>query len=440
MSRTLIRNTTIVTVDTTNTIMRGDLLIEDGRFVIVGGTAPEDADQALDGSGLVAIPGLIQTHLHLCQTLFRSLADDVALLDWLQRFIWPLEAAHTPETLYASAALGVAELLKGGTTAILDMATLRHTDAIFEACRDLGIRATIGKVLMDHPRSPEILRDTTANALDESVQLLQRWHNREDGRLRYAFAPRFAVSCTDTLLREVADLARRYNVRVHTHASENRDEVAIVEAEHGLRNIAYLDSIGLSGPHVCVAHCVHVDRHEIELLARTGTHVLHCPSSNCKLASGIAPIPEMLAHGVHVSLGADGAACNNNLDAFQEMRLAALIHKPRFGPQAMPAHDVLRLATIGGAAALGLDDQIGSIEVGKQADLVLLDLGQAHVQPASDHNLISRIVYAARAGDVQHVFVGGRQVVRDGALLADDEARIVSQAHQALRHMTQTIG
>ncbi|MBV9787091.1 MAG: 5'-deoxyadenosine deaminase, partial [Chloroflexi bacterium] len=409
-------------------------------FVIVGGTAPEEADQALDGSGLVAIPGLIQTHLHLCQTLFRSLADDVALLDWLQRFIWPLEAAHTPETLYASAALGVAELLKGGTTAILDMATLRHTGAIFEACRDLGIRATIGKVLMDHPRSPEILRDTTASALDESVQLLQRWHNREDGRLRYAFAPRFAVSCTDTLLREVADLARRYNVRVHTHASENRDEVAIVEAEHGLRNIAYLDSIGLSGPHVCVAHCVHVDQHEIELLARTGTHVLHCPSSNCKLASGIAPIPEMLAQGVHVSLGADGAACNNNLDAFQEMRLAALIHKPRFGPQAMPAQDVLRLATIGGAAALGLDDQIGSIEVGKQADLVLLDLGQAHVQPASDHNLISRIVYAARAGDVRHVFVGGRQVVRDGALLADDEARIVSQANQALRHMTQTIG
>lgn len=440
MSRTLIRNTTIVTVDTTNTITRGDLLIEDGRFVIVGGTAPDMADRELNGSGLVAIPGLIQTHLHLCQTLFRSLADDVALLDWLQRFIWPLEAAHTPDTLYASAALGVTELLKGGTTAILDMATLRHTDAIFEACRDLGIRATIGKVLMDHPRSPEILRDTINNALDESVQLLHRWHEREDGRLRYAFAPRFAVSCTDTLLREVADLARRYHVRVHTHAAENRDEVAIVEAEHGLRNIAYLDSIGLSGPHVCLAHCVHVDQHEIELLARSGTHVLHCPSSNCKLASGIAPIPDMLAQGVRVSLGADGAACNNNLDAFQEMRLAALIHKPRFGPQAMPAQDVLRLATIGGAAALGLDDQIGSIEVGKQADLVLLDLRHAHAQPASNHNLISRIVYAARAGDVRHIFVGGRQVVRDGALLTDDETRIVNQANQALRQLAQSIG
>ncbi|HEY0739536.1 MAG TPA: 5'-deoxyadenosine deaminase [Herpetosiphonaceae bacterium] len=440
MSRTLIRNTTIVTVDTTNTIVHGDLLIEDGRFATVGGTAPGAADQELDGTGLIAIPGLIQTHLHLCQTLFRSLADDVALLDWLQRFIWPLEAAHTPETLYASAALGVAELLKGGTTAILDMATLRHTDAIFEACRDLGIRATIGKVLMDHPRSPDVLRDTTANALDESVLLLERWHDREAGRLRYAFAPRFAVSCTGALLREVADLARRYNVRVHTHASENLDEVAIVEAEHGLRNIAYLDSIGLSGPHVCVAHCVHVDRHEIELLARTGTHVLHCPSSNCKLASGIAPIPEMLAQGVRVSLGADGAACNNNLDAFQEMRLAALIHKPRFGPQALPAQDVLRMATRDGAAALGLEDRIGSIEVGKQADLVLLDLDQVHVQPASDHNLISRIVYATHAGDVRHVFVGGRQVVRDGALLTDDETRIVKQANQALRQMTGAIG
>lgn len=440
MSRTLIRNTTIVTVDTTNTIVHGDLLIEDGRFATIGGTSPGVADHELDGTGLVAIPGLIQTHLHLCQTLFRSLADDVALLDWLERFIWPLEAAHTPDTLYASAALGVTELLKGGTTAILDMATLRHTDAIFEACRDLGIRATIGKVLMDHPRAPDVLRDTTANALDESVQLLERWHDREAGRLRYAFAPRFAVSCTDTLLREVADLARRYNVRVHTHASENRDEVAIVEAEHGLRNIAYLDSIGLSGPHVCVAHCVHVDQHEIELLAGTGTQVLHCPSSNCKLASGIAPIPEMLAQGVRVSLGADGAACNNNLDAFQEMRLAALIHKPRFGPQALPAQDVLRMATHSGAAALGLEDQIGSIEVGKQADLVLLDLNHAHAQPAGNHNLISRIVYAAHASDVRHVLIGGREVVRNGALLTDDETRIVKRANQALRRMTGAMG
>lgn len=168
--------------------------------------------------------------------------------------------------------------------------------------------------------------------------------------------------------------------------------------------------------------------------------MLHCPSSNCKLASGIAPIPEMMAQGVRVSLGADGAACNNNLDAFQEMRLAALIHKPRFGPQALPAQDVLRMATRSGAAALGLDDRIGSIEVGKQADLVLLDLNQAHTQPASNHNLISRIVYAARASDVRHVFVAGRQVVRDGVLLTDDEARIVSRADQALRQLAAAIG
>ncbi|HEX6287989.1 MAG TPA: 5'-deoxyadenosine deaminase [Herpetosiphonaceae bacterium] len=436
MRRTRIRNLTIITVDDTNTITHGDLVIADGRFEAVGGSDTGAVDQELDGSGLVAIPGLIQTHLHLCQTLFRSLADDVALLDWLQRYIWPLEAAHTPDTLYASAALGIAELLKGGTTAILDMATVRHTDAIFEACRELGIRATVGKVLMDHARSPEILREPTATALDESVQLLERWHGREDGRLRYAFAPRFAVSCTDTLLREVAHLARRYNVRIHTHASENLEEVAIVEAEHGLRNIAYLDRIGVSGAHVCIAHCVHLDPHEMTLLARTGTHVLHCPSSNCKLASGIAPIPELIARGVAVSLGADGAACNNNLDAFQEMRLAALIHKPRCGPQAMPASEVLRLATRGGAAALGLADQIGSIEMGKQADVVLLDLDGAHTQPADEHTLISRIVYAARAADVRHVFIGGRQVVRDQKLLTGDETRIVAQANRALDQLT----
>jgi 5-methylthioadenosine/S-adenosylhomocysteine deaminase len=440
MSRTLIRNLDIVTVDDTSTIAHGDIVIDGSRFEAVGGTYTGVADQQLDGTGLVAIPGLIQTHLHLCQTLFRSLADDVALLDWLQRYIWPLEAAHTPDTLYASAALGVVELLKGGTTAILDMATVRHTDAIFEACRDLGIRATVGKVLMDHPRSPEILREPTAPALDESVRLLERWHEHAGGRLRYAFAPRFAVSCTDALLREVADLAVRYKVQIHTHASENMDEVAIVEAEHGMRNIRYLDSIGLSGPHVCLAHCVHVDRYELELLARTGTQVLHCPSSNCKLASGIAPIPEMIERGVAVSLGADGAACNNNLDMFQEMRLAALIHKPRCGPQALPAHEVLRLATRGGAAALGLAGQIGSIEVGKQADLVLLDLGAAHTQPASEHTLVSRIVYAARATDVRHVFVDGQQVVRDRVLITDDETRITAQAQHALREIARVSG
>ncbi len=433
MTRTLIRNLTIVTLDDAGSIRRGDLLIADHRIAAIGEAVADESATVIDGSDLIAIPGLIQTHIHLCQTLFRSLADDVALLDWLQRYIWPLEAAHTPESLYDSAALGVAELLKGGTTAILDMATVRHTDAVFEACRDLGIRATVGKVLMDHPRVPEILREPAHPALDESVSLLERWHGREEGRLRYAFAPRFAVSCTDALLREVAGLAARYGVRVHTHASENVDEVAIVEAEHGLRNVAYLDSIGLTGPHVCLAHCVHVDDHEIEILARTGTHVLHCPSSNCKLASGFAPIPLMQRAGVRLSLGADGAACNNNLDAFQEMRLAALIHKPRFGPEALPAESILRMATRGGAAALGLEAEIGSLEVGKRADVVLLDLGGAHAQPEAHDNLISRIVYAARSSDVRHVFVDGRHVVRDGQLTTEDESRIARRANDSLR-------
>lgn len=437
MRSTLIRNLTIVTLDDAESILRGDLLLRDGRIAAIGAAVADESATLIDGSGLVAIPGLVQSHIHLCQTLFRSLADDVALLDWLQRYIWPLEAAHTPASLYDSAALGVAELLKGGTTAILDMATIRHTEAVFEACRDLGIRATIGKVLMDHPRTPEILRESAHPALDESVRLLERWHGREDGRLRYAFAPRFAVSCTDALLREVAELAPRYGVRVHTHASENVDEVAIVEAEHGLRNVTYLDSIGLTGPHVCLAHCVHVDDHEIGILARTGTHVLHCPSSNCKLASGFAPIPLMQRAGVSLSLGADGAPCNNNLDGFHEMRLAALIHKPRFGPEALPAASILRMATRGGAAALGLEAEIGSLEVGKRADVVLLDLGGAHAQPESDGNLMSRIVYAARSTDVRHVFVDGRHVVRDGRLTTEDESRIVRRANDSLRSLVQ---
>jgi cytosine/adenosine deaminase-related metal-dependent hydrolase len=364
--------------------------------------------------------------------LFRGLADDLSLEDWLAKRIWPLEAAHTEASVHASAMLGAAELLLGGTTAILDMETVRHTGAAFEALESIGIRATAGKCLMDAASNPPALREPAEKALKESADLCAKWHGAAGGRLRYCFAPRFAPSCTGPLLRAVSDLAARAGAMIHTHAAETLLELDTVKRETGHDEISYLDSVGISGPSAALAHCVWVDKDAIATLARQRTNVVHCPSSNLKLGSGIAPIPEMLAAGCQVGLGADGAPCNNRLDAFAEMRLAALIQKPRLGPDALPAAQALELATLGGARALGLGTEIGSIEVGKCADLIVLDLEGPHAQP-EDADLISRIVYSARAADVRHVIVDGRIVVRDGTLKTADVGEIRRKANVQAR-------
>ncbi|HYY43529.1 MAG TPA: amidohydrolase family protein, partial [Pyrinomonadaceae bacterium] len=264
--------------------------------------------------------------------------------------------------------------------------------------------------------------------INESLALLDEWHGRADGRLRYCFAPRFAVSCSRTLLTRVAQLSRERGVLVHTHASENQTEIELVERATGQRNIAYLAAVGLAAPHVALAHCVHVNDDELAILARTGTHVLHCPSSNLKLGSGFARIVEMLERGISVSLGADGAPCNNRLDMFTEMRTAALLQKARRGADALPARQVLRLATRAGARALGLQHEIGSLEVGKRADLAVLSLARLHLTPRPD--IVSSIVYAAQSSDVRDVLIDGRVLLKNGELLNLPEREVLTEARQ----------
>ena len=436
----LLQGGRVVTMDGARRILDADVLVEDGYIKAVGRDQREGRAKtpAIDCTGLVVLPGLIQAHIHLCQTLFRGLADDLSLEDWLAQRIWPLEAAHTADSVHASAMLGATELLLGGTTAILDMETVRHTGAAFEALESIGIRATAGKCLMDAPSNPAGLREPTDKALSESADLCARWHGAAGGRLRYCFAPRFAPSCTGPLLRAVSDLAEKTGAVIHTHAAETPVELELVKRETGHDEIAYLDSVGISGPRSALAHCVWVDKDGIARLARQATNVVHCPSSNLKLGSGVAPIPEMLAAGCRVGIGADGAPCNNRLDAFEEMRLAALIQKPRLGPDALPAAQVLELATLGGARAMGLEAEIGSIEVGKRADLVVLDLAGPHAQP-EDADLVSRIVYSARAADVRHVIVDGRIVVRDGMIRTADVAEIRTNANKHARRLRRAI-
>ena len=418
-----------------------DVTIRDGRIAEIGkagkreagrGKGPHPPLHVRDCSGCLILPGLIQAHVHLCQTLFRGLADDLRLEDWLVRRIWPLEAAHTEETVYWSAALGAAELLLGGTTAVLDMETVRHTDGAFKALERVGIRAAVGKCLMDaHPEgAPLELAESTDTALAEAEALAKRWHNSAGGRLRVCFAPRFVPSCSGPLLRAASDLAERFDAQLHTHAAETIVERETVLRTTGLEEIAYLDSVGIAGPRAALAHCVWIDAHETARIASQGTTVVHCPSSNLKLASGVAKVPELLAAGCRVAIGADGAPCNNRLDVFEEMRLAALIQKPRLGADALPAAQVLELATLGGARALGLDAEIGSIAPGKRADLVVLDLREPHLHPRTG-DPVSLVVYAARASDVRDVFVDGRPVVLGHELLTASIEEIVREGDRA---------
>src|SRR6476660_1097959 len=403
MSSILIKNGTLVTMDDRNSIVRGDLLIRDERIAEIGGTG-QSADTVIDAAGCAVIPGFVQTHIHLCQTIFRGAADDLALIDWLKQRVWPMEAAHTPASITASARLGIAELIKGGTTCALTMETVNHTREVFRVIEETGFRATVGKCMMDKgDEVPSELREQTSDSIAESISLLEEWHGKRNGRIRYCFAPRFAVSCTQSLLEAVARLARERGVMVHTHASENQTECQIVEAETALRNIVHLDTVGLTGKHVALAHCVHLDDDEISILRETGTNVVHCPSSNLKLGSGIAPVNRLLSEGISVSLGADGAACNNRLDMFTEMRTAALLQKALHGPEVLPATRALRLATIDGARALGLDAEIGSIEVGKRADLAVVRLDRLHSIPVED--AVSAVVYSAQPDDVDSVLI-----------------------------------
>ena len=430
--RLVIKGAIVITLDGEDHVFKGDVLVEGTRIAALGESLSAEGAEVIDARGQVLLPGFVQTHVHLCQTLFRGAADDLALIDWLKKRVWPMEAAHTPESIYASARLGIAELIRGGTTCALTMETVHHTQHVFRAVDETGFRATVGKCMMNRgDEVPAALRERTEASVSESLALLDRWHGAAGGRIRYCFAPRFALSCSRELLERVARLAHERGVLVHTHASENRDEIQIVERETGRRNIEYLDEVGLARPNVVLAHCIHLNDDEMEILRRTRAHVAHCPSSNLKLGSGIARVTEMIERGISVSLGADGAACNNRLDMLTEMRTAALIQKALHGPEALPAGRVLRMATIDGARAMGLEAEIGSIEVGKRADLTLFDLDALRTVPCPDP--VSTIVYAAESGNIRTVVIDGQVVMRDRELATLDEKAVIEEANRQAR-------
>lgn len=426
----LIRGGWVVAMDDAGTEGALDVRVSGGRIVEVGRDLAVGAARVLDASGCAVLPGFVQTHVHLCQTLFRNLADDRALLEWLAERVWPLEASHTAQSLRASADLGIAELLLGGTTAIVDMGTVHHTTSVFEALATSGLRAVAGKCMMDDPSCPDGLREPTDASLAESLELAARWDGFDGGRIRYGFAPRFILSCTPELMRAVASEARSRGLFIHTHSSENKDEIAIVAERTGTRNVLALASYGIAGERTILAHCIHLDEAERNELATSGTRVAHCPSSNLKLGSGVCDVVGLLREGVHVSLGADGAPCNNRLDQWTELRTAALLQKPIHGPTALDARTALRLATRAGAEAIGLGGELGQVAVGMLADLQVVGLDDVLAGPGGP--VTSRLVYGTERAAVRHVLVQGQVLVEDGRLTRMDKAEVGARAKREL--------
>jgi len=394
-----------------------------GRIEAIGPNlaAEHDVSETLDASGSLVMPGLVNAHTHVAMTLLRGYADDKPLDAWLREDIWPAEAELTAEDVRAGTELGLVEMIRSGTTTFADM--YFHVPEIVEAVDEAGMRARVGHGVVTVGKDEAAARAD----IEESIEMARTYDGAADGRIRTAVMPHSLTTVGESLFREAIAAAREDGIPVHTHANETRDEVDPIVAERGERPLAYADDLGLLTDVDFLAHGVHVDDSEIDLLAERGTAVVHCPASNMKLASGIAPVQQLLDAGVTVGLGTDGAASNNDLDLFDELRDAAMIGKlGADDASAVPAEAAVRMATEGGAAALSLPG--GRIDVGEAADLAVVDLDAPHLAPA--HDLVSHLAYAVRGSDVRHTICDGQILMRDREIQTLDERDVVETARQ----------
>ncbi|MGB5289494.1 MAG: amidohydrolase family protein [Ignavibacteriaceae bacterium] len=435
----------IVTADALNSVLKNQAVeITDGiitSFIPVEEIQKENYNEVYDAGDLTLIPGFIQTHVHLSQTLFRGLAEDLPLLDWLRLKIFPFENAHNEESLRVTVQLSINELLLGGTTTFLDMGTLRYGDVVLQEMVNSGIRGFSGKCLIDINDLYPDFKSSIKDELSDIKALAGAFHNTGNGRIKYSFSPRFVLSCTERLLKETKEIMKDFPGSIyHTHSSESTDEINEVRKRFHKENIEYFDSIGVLDNNTVLAHCVHTSDNEKDMLKEKDTRIAHCPSANMKLGSGIAPIPEYLKKGISVTLGADGAPCNNNLSIFNEMRLASLIQKSVHGTEFMDAKTIFRIATIEGAKALHLQDEVGSIEVGKKADLVLIDLDSySNSYSDSEESIYSDIVFSSTTENVKSAMVDGKWLVKDKQSLVYDQKEIVSKGKEELKNLLKRL-
>lgn len=440
----LLQGGTVLTLDPQATVLPGtDVLIENGRIRHVGPLPDRPpGTRVLDVSGSLVLPGLIQGHLHLGQTFFRGLAEGRRLLDWLRERIWPLEAAHDDESAYWCALLGAAECLLSGTTTIQDIGIGPGARGLLKALADSGLRAFAGPCLMDSGVTlPAGLRQETDRALADAEALASAFDRSAGGRLRFALNPRFILTCSDPLWEGIRDLSLRHGWPVHTHALEQQDEtVAVRQLKGGRDEVEYFADQGLLDADVRLAHGVWLTTGHLERARRARWSVVHCPSSNLKLGSGIADLVAIRRAGVPVGLGTDGAACSNHLDNLQEVRLAALLQKVKHGPDAFSGLDALRLATSEGARALNLQDETGTVEPGKAADLLVLSPARAELWAAPQADPHDVVAFGASRAEVRHVLVAGRLLVEDGRLTHLDLDEILRQSSRSLAELIRRSG
>jgi len=434
----LIAGGAVITMDRDRRVFEnGFVAIRGERIVDVGGASEMKAKgykakQTIDARGKVVLPGLINAHSHIPMTLFRGIADDLDLQDWLTKYIFPAEAKNvTRDFVIAGARLGLVEMIRGGTTAYADM--YYFEDAIAEETKKAGLRGVLGETVIDFP-VPD--NKTWEAALSYTENFVKRW--KGDALVTPAIAPHAPYTVSTDHLNQVKAFAEKHDVPIIMHLAEAPTETKIIAERYNTRPTLYLEKIGFLSRRLLAAHVVHVNDQEIEILKEREVGVAHCPQSNMKLSSGAAPIPQMLKSGLRVGLGTDGAASNHDLSMWEEMDTAAKLHKlVTMTPTVVTAEQALEMATIGAARALHLENEIGSLETGKRADLIAVDLGAPHLTPM--YNLRSHLVYAAKASDVTDTIVNGRALMRNRRLLTLNEEAVKAAARQYQKQVSESL-
>ncbi len=388
------------------------------------------AEETIDARGGIIMPGLINTHTHASMTLFRGLADDMPLMDWLNNHIFPAEAKLTEDMVYKGAMLACAEMILSGTTCFCDMYLFENKVA--EAAFDSGMRAVTGEVLYDFP-SP--CYGDLANGFNYVSDMMEKWKN--NSRITIAAEPHSTYLCAPELLKKAAAAARKNKSPIVIHLAETEDETKLIKEKYGTTPVKFLADLGILGPDLIACHCIHITEEDIQLLKKFDVKIVHCPESNMKLGSGTAPVPELIKHGICVSLGTDGCASNNDLDLFLEMDTAAKLHKVfTMNPEAINAETALKMATINGAVTLGMDKITGSLEVGKKADIIVVDNSKPHMVPM--YNPYSHLVYSANGSDVAATIIDGNLVMKDRKILKMDLWKIMDDVKKISKIIKKT--
>ncbi|KAL1641900.1 hypothetical protein SLS58_005735 [Diplodia intermedia] len=433
-------------------LVRGDTIADIDKSHVLISKYPRE--ERTDLTGRIVIPGLINTHMHTAQTLLRGAADDLELVSWLCERIWVLQGNFTADDGYAAARLSIAEMLKSGTTCFLEsmFADRYGFDGLCRAVEESGIRGCLGKIVMNvgtyaaDPRwamHPGLIEDRETSLLG-TLKMWEKWDGKANGRIKVWFGARTPGGVSDDLFREMAALSQQHAIPITMHCAEVAADRAFFASRTPPHTpSSYCADVSLLSPRTVLVHMVHLDDADVRAVAASGTHVAHCPSSNAKLASGLCRVPELLAAGANVALGTDGAPCNNTCDLLQEMRLAAIVHKPASAhhdadPTLVPAETVLEMATINGARALGLEGVVGSLEEGKKADFVALDMRKVELQPW--YSAVSAVVYTCTGRDVELVVVDGKEVVRGGALVSMDEESVWREASRRGMEVVERAG